>query len=114
MRVAYHHLARRRPATLQLELVPELEDDSATPDQRALAREGVRRLYQALGELSPAARICITLTLIDGRPPDEVAGLLGASIMTTRVRLWRARRALEKKAASDPVLRAYLAAKVRS
>ena len=108
-RTAYQHLSRRRQHSAGLDAATEVRDPGDAPDQRAEAREGVRRLYAVLDGLGAETRLCLTLTLIDGRPLAEVARLLGASAVATRVRAWRGRRALEKAAARDPVLAAYLA-----
>lgn len=110
VRVAFRHIASRQPLTVQLELCPEPADERAPPDRRAHAREGLRRLYQALGRLRPAARLAFTLHVIDGRPVGEVAHITSSSAVATKVRIWRARRELERIAAEDPVLAAYLAA----
>jgi RNA polymerase sigma-70 factor, ECF subfamily len=109
VRVAYRHLARRRTQLITVELA---EDDSpagpAAVDERMLAREGVRRFYAALAQLGAASRIAYTLHEVDGRPVAEVARLVDASVTTTKLRIWRARRALMKMAAADPVLAEFL------
>ena len=107
-RVAIHWLRGRRLKTVQLEIVPEPEDHEAPPDRRAQAREGIRRLYRALGELGPEARLALTLHLFDGRPVAVIAELTDSTRVATKVRIWRARRELERRAADDPILAAYL------
>jgi len=109
VRVAYHHIGARKPAALID--VTELPDaPGGAPERRLVAREGVRRRYAALAELSPANRIAFALHVIDGRPVAEVADATGASVTATKVRIWRARRALERRAAADPILSDYLGA----
>lgn len=111
VRVAYRYLTQRgrRIAT-----EPLIDDDAAaSPDdgpgaRRQLARDGVRRLYAVLDELSPAARLAFTLHEIDGRPIAEVARLVGASATATKLRVWRARNRVQAAAASDPVLGEFL------
>jgi RNA polymerase sigma-70 factor (ECF subfamily) len=76
--------------------------------RRQLARDGVRRLYEALDELSPAARLAFTLHAIDGRSLSEVAELVGSSVTATKLRVWRARKRIETVAAGDPVLSEFL------
>jgi RNA polymerase sigma-70 factor (ECF subfamily) len=115
VRVAYRYLSRRRGRATPVELV---EDDlpgdliplvaPASGARRQLARDGVRRLYDVLDGLSPAARLAFTLFEIDGRPMAEVAELVGATVTATKLRVWRARRAVEAAAASDPVLREFV------
>ena len=78
-------------------------------DRQAQARDGIRRLYEALAQLSPAARIAFSLHEIDGRSVAEVAAAVGASVTTTKLRVWWARRALHRAAALDPVLAEFLA-----
>jgi RNA polymerase sigma-70 factor (ECF subfamily) len=109
VRVAYRWLSRKRPPAMPLEALPEADSGpSMGPDQRVAAREGVRRVYAALALLSPAARIAFALHVIEGRPIVEVARLVGSAVVATKVRIWRARRELERQAAADPVLADYL------
>ncbi len=109
VRVAYRYLGQRRarPPTDELG-----DDDAIAPDvggaRVAAAREGVRRLYDALGRLAPAARVAFALHEIDGRTLAEVATVTGSSLTATKLRVWRARRALMTDAARDPVLREWL------
>ncbi len=115
VRVAYRYLSRRKPAAVSLEALPEL--DVAAPgaevDGRAAAREGVRRLYAALAELTPRARVAFALHVIEGRPIAEVAKLTDSAVVATKVRIWRARRELERRAAADFVLAEFLGAERR-
>ncbi len=108
VRVAYRYIAKKKPAALTTEL-PDLPSAEAPADRRALAREGVRRLYAALAELPPAGRVAFALFELDGRSVAEVASAVGASVTATKLRIWRARRALEKRAARDPILSQFLA-----
>lgn len=105
VRVAWRHIAQRK-ARVPLDLV-EVDAPSAevTGARRAAAREGVRRLYAALETLSPAARLAFTLHEIDGRPIAEVAEITSTSVTATKLRVWRARRALHAMAAGDPLLK---------
>jgi RNA polymerase sigma-70 factor (ECF subfamily) len=73
-----------------------------------LAREGVRRFYAALDELGPASRLAFSLHEVDGRSIAEVAEIVGASVTTTKLRIWRARRQLMKRGAGDAVLAEFL------
>ncbi len=113
VRCAYRYLTQRGR---RVQTDPLL-DDSEVPGhdmpgaRRQLAREGVKRLYAALEELSPAARLAFTLHEIDGRSIAEVAELVGSSATATKLRVWRARNRIEAVAAEDPVLREFLADK---
>jgi RNA polymerase sigma-70 factor, ECF subfamily len=111
VRVAYRYLSQRgrRVVTDVLdgdEVGPGIEGPGA---RRQLARDGVKRLYQVLDELGPAARLAFTLHEIDGRPLAEVAELVGSSVTATKLRVWRARKKIEQAAGEDPVLREFLA-----
>ena len=113
VRCAYRYLTQRGR---RIQTDPLVDDaDVPGPDipgaRRQLAREGVKRLYAALDELSPAARLAFTLHEVDGRSISEVAALVGSSVTATKLRVWRARNRIEAVAAEDPVLREFLADK---
>jgi len=109
VRCAYRYLTQRGRRVPTEVLV---DDDVAALDEvgarRQLARDGVKRLYAALDELSAAARLAFTLHEVDGRPLAEVADLVGSSVTATKLRVWRARKRIEEVAAEDPVLREFL------
>lgn len=116
VRVAYRYLSNRKRRGTTIELV---EDDLEPAGEiqiggpvggarRQLARDGVRRLYAVLDDLSPAARVAFTLHEIDGRSMAEVAEVVGATVTATKLRVWRARRAVEAAAAADPILREFV------
>jgi len=107
-RVAYRYIARKKPATFTTELADEFEGPAVMPSRHAVAREGVRRLYAAMSELTPNARIAFSLHEIDGRSIKQVAAALDTSVTATKLRIWRARRALHRKAARDPILAEFL------
>jgi RNA polymerase sigma-70 factor, ECF subfamily len=108
VRVAYRHLSRSKAAALTVELTEDVPQGEPGAERRALAREGVRRLYAALAALPPAGRIAFALHELDGRSVAEVAAALDASVTATKLRIWRARRALWARAARDPVLAEFL------
>ena len=108
VRVAYRYLSQKRAAPLTVEWSEIHAPAEGGGDRKALAREGVRRLYAALAELPAAGRIAFTLHAVDGRPVAEVADLVEASVTATKLRIWRARRALDRRAAKDPVLALFL------
>jgi RNA polymerase sigma-70 factor (ECF subfamily) len=102
VRIALRHIKRRKNTPLPMELV-----EPAThigPGDRAMAREGIRHLYEALHKLPSAGRVAFALFEIDGRSVAEVAEITGASVTTTKLRIWRARKLLLKLAANDPFL----------
>jgi RNA polymerase sigma-70 factor (ECF subfamily) len=113
VRCAYRHLSQRqrRIATDPLDdgAPAALTAPEAGPGaRRQLARDGVVRLYAALDELSPAARLAFTLHELDGRSIAETAELVGSSATATKLRVWRARKRIEAAAAADPVLSEFL------
>jgi len=111
VRVAYRYIGKKKSApalTTEIDDAVDLGSGGVGPDRRAMAREGVRRLYAAMAGLPPAARLAFALHEIDGRSTAEVARLVGATTTATKLRIWRARRALFKRAAADPVLRQFL------
>lgn len=103
VRVVFHHLRGRR-SHVPLDLVGDVPGAEGTLEAQAHARDGLRRLYAALAELSPEARTAFALFAIDGRSIAEVAKLTGTSFVAAKCRIWRARRELVKRAATDPVL----------
>jgi RNA polymerase sigma-70 factor (ECF subfamily) len=110
VRCAYRYLSQRGRRVQ----TTEMTDEDATPGEggpsarRQLARDGVKRLYTVLDELSPAARLAFTLHAIDGRPLAEVAALVGSTVTATKLRVWRARKRIEQAAANDPVLSEFI------
>ena len=108
VRVAYRYISRKPPVPVSLELVEPAAARGVAPDRLASAREGVRHLYEALSRLSPAGRVAFALHEIEGRSVAEVAACMDASVTATKVRIWRARRALQRDARTDPVLSEFL------
>jgi RNA polymerase sigma-70 factor, ECF subfamily len=108
VRVAYRYLSGKKRALVTVEMIDEADGPRSQPDRRALAREGVRRLYAALAEQPAGGRIAFALHEIEGRSVAEVADITGASFTATKLRIWRTRRALMKQAAQDPILAEFL------
>ena len=109
VRAVFQHLASRRRAPIPLELVTEQADRGGPPDEQLRARDGLRELYAVLDEMTPQARMAFALYAIDGRSIAEVAALTGTTVIAAKVRIWRARREVEKRAARSPLLAEYLA-----
>jgi RNA polymerase sigma-70 factor, ECF subfamily len=109
VRVAFDHVRTRSRVPVPLGLAPGADEVSGSiPDAQAHARDGLRRLYAELSRLTPEARTAFALYAIDGRSIADVAKLVGTSIVTAKLRIWRARRELMKRAAEDPVLKELL------
>jgi RNA polymerase sigma-70 factor (ECF subfamily) len=107
VRVAYSHFERRKRSPL-LEPVPELSSGAPSPEERTSRRDAVRRLYAQLDRLDPRQRMAFTLFALEGRTLREIAAIMDCTIATAKIRAWRARRALERRAKEDPVLSEFL------
>ncbi len=108
VRVAYAHLTRRRVETVRLSLVPEPTSRDPNAEERAMTRQAAARLYEALDRVPVAQRIAFTLHVVDGRPIKDVAETMDASVVATKVRIWRAWRALRSAAGRDPLIAGLL------
>jgi RNA polymerase sigma factor (sigma-70 family) len=108
VRVAYAHF-RKKSRVPWLEPVHTVASDAASPEERAVRREAVRRLYAELERLEPSQRLAFTLTAVEGRTSREVAELMESTVTTAKLRAWRARRTLEGRARKDPLLSEFLA-----
>jgi RNA polymerase sigma-70 factor, ECF subfamily len=102
--------SRRGRAVLEL-----VDDDRSGPqpaglsiagraDAHAEARRRLARIEHHLAALSASKRIAFVLHVIDGRPMEEVADIMDASVAATKSRVLYARRALMAKARRDPLL----------
>jgi RNA polymerase sigma-70 factor, ECF subfamily len=107
VRVAYAHF-RTKSQLPRLEPVVDLGDARPSVEQRLLHREAGRRLYALIDRLKPAQRVAFTLHALDGQPLKEVASLMDASIVATKVRVYRARSFIERCAKKDPLLREFV------
>jgi RNA polymerase sigma factor (sigma-70 family) len=108
VRVAYAQLSKKRRRFPQLELVPDVPDADPNAEERAMAREAARHLYAELDRIEPNHRVAFALHAIEGRPIEEVAKVMEASVAATKSRIRRARLALEKRARRDPLLARFL------
>jgi RNA polymerase sigma-70 factor (ECF subfamily) len=110
VRVAYAHIAKRKAKVVSLALVAEVPAGGPGAEERATSREGMRRLYAALDRVEARQRIAWVLHVLEGRPMADVAAVMEATTVLTKVRVWRAQRAIETLARRDPVLRDYVTA----
>ncbi len=111
VRIVFDHIAARKRIPVPVETIFERPDPGGVPEDRAHAREGLRRLYATLAKLRPEARLAFALFAIDGRSIAEVAAITNVTVLTAKLRIWRARRELEQRAAVDTVLCDYLVAR---
>jgi RNA polymerase sigma-70 factor, ECF subfamily len=108
VRVAYAHFRRKaRHGTLE-PIGDSLGSDAPGPEERTSRREAVRRLYAELARLEPKQRMAFTLCAMEGRTLLEVAEIMETTVAAAKVRVWRARRALESRAHKDPLLSEFL------
>lgn len=107
IRVAYAYFARK-PRMTALECVQDIEDELPSAEERTSMRDAVRRLYAELDRLDPRLRLAFTLFAIENRSLREVAEIMESSLPTAKIRVWRARRALEERAKKDPLLSEFL------
>lgn len=99
-RVAYRHISQQKRARALVRM-GSVADAAPAADARVAARDAVRRFSALVDALVPSQRIAFTLQVIDGRSAREVASVTGASLVATRVHVWRARRAILREASTD-------------
>lgn len=101
-------LRQPRRRAVSLHLVEDVEAHDEIPVDRVIdARARLRRTFEHLAHLSPRNRTAFVLHVLEGRAVEEVAALMGASRVTTRSRVFLARRALIAAARRDPMLRDF-------
>lgn len=94
---------RKRRAEVSADDVPEEapSDGGETPERALDARRRLDAVYRLLDELSPKKRVVFILHEIEGREPKEIAGIVGAPVLTVRTRLHYARKEFYALAARD-------------
>lgn len=108
-RVAFKYISRSKQAAVRLELVrSQVDVDQREFERDVYLREAARRLYALLERLTPKYRVAYALHVIDERPIAEVAAIMEVSVIATKNRVWRAKRMVQRRAQSDPVLRDFL------
>lgn len=107
VRAAYAHF-RQKARLPVLESLQDPAAQGASAEERTALREAARRFYAELERLEPRQRVAFTLFAIEDRPLREVAEIMESTVVTAKLRVWRARRALEKRASKDPSLSEFL------
>jgi RNA polymerase sigma-70 factor (ECF subfamily) len=79
--------------------VMELPDKGANPESQLRANEMTAILLREIRKLPPLLRNVLVLRDLDELPMDDVAGLLGISIVAAKSRLLRARSELKQRIA---------------
>jgi RNA polymerase sigma-70 factor (ECF subfamily) len=113
VRVAFHYLKRQSShEPREVESEPPSLRLVGSPEDEAWHREGVARVYAALGKLKPEYRIAFALFALDGRSIEEVATITGVSLVAAKSRISRGRHKLWALARKDDVLLTYLVERV--
>jgi|GEM_PF-1462868 len=84
--------------------MPEQASNEASPH----THEALRRTYAALDEMDPDLRIPLALRELEAMELAEIAQACDCSVSTIKRRLARARKAFERLAKKDPILRDWL------
>jgi len=108
VRVAFAHIAHRKTAPVSLAVVADVPTGDASAEERAMTRQAARRLYAVLDRVEARQRIAWVLHVLEGKSIEEVALVMEASAVLTKVRVWRARRAIEAHARRDPLLKEFV------
>lgn len=112
VRVFFEEIRRpERRRRVPLELVPGGEPGDSrqsSPRDQVVARRRLEGIHRHLATIGPKKRVAFVLHVLEGRPIDEVAALVGATTMATKSRVFWARRELMAKIKSDPALRELL------
>jgi RNA polymerase sigma-70 factor (ECF subfamily) len=91
---------RKRRAEVPAEVAGESISDE-TPERGLDNRRRLDAVYRILDELAPKKRVVFILHEIEGREPKEIAGIVGAPVLTVRTRLHYARKEFYARAARD-------------
>jgi RNA polymerase sigma-70 factor (ECF subfamily) len=91
---------RKRRAEVSADSIAERTTDE-TPERELDNRRRLDAVYRILDELSPKKRVVFILHEIEGREPKEIAGIVGAPVLTVRTRLHYARKEFYARAAHD-------------
>ncbi|MFV8752491.1 RNA polymerase sigma factor [Nannocystaceae bacterium ST9] len=98
---------RRRKWWLRSEAPSELPEQTAR-DANPHTQEVLRRTYAVLDQLDPDLRIPFALRELEAMELAEIADACECSVSTIKRRLQSARKAFERLAMKDPLLREWL------
>jgi RNA polymerase sigma-70 factor, ECF subfamily len=106
--VLMHRRAARSRPVLTEEAPPDLVADERRPlpDDEAERFERMRAFQRLLARLAEKKRVVFVLHELEGLPPQEIAEIVDAPVLTVRTRLFYARRELEAMLAEEPSLAA--------
>jgi RNA polymerase sigma-70 factor, ECF subfamily len=106
IRIARNEVRKRR--LRRMVGLDQALEPAVAPAVDPVAREGVRRLYQALDRLDAGSRVLFVLRHVEELELTELARAEGCSLATVKRRLARAEQRFEAIAEGDPVLRVFL------
>jgi RNA polymerase sigma-70 factor (ECF subfamily) len=92
---------RKRLAEVSDDDVAETSTEQ-TPERGLDVARRLDAVYRILDHLSPKKRVVFILHEIEGREPKEIAGIVGAPVLTVRTRLHYARKEFFARVAADP------------
>lgn len=103
----------RHPTLVASQAGPEEKEDlmaafdqfTDTPDQQAVRREETRLIESEVRSLPHDLRVALLLSVFEGLPHQQIAGVLGCSPKAVEMRIYRARKQLQEaleKARSQP------------
>ena len=97
--------ARSRPVLTEESPEDVVADDrQPLPDDEAERFERMRAFERLLARLAEKKRVVFVLHELEGLPPQEIAEIVGAPVLTVRTRLFYARRELEAMLGDEPSL----------
>jgi len=103
----HRRAARSRPVLAEEapgDIVPD--ERAPLPDEDAERFERMRAFQRLLGRLAEKKRVVFVLHELEGLPPQEIAEIVDAPVLTVRTRLFYARRELEAMLGEEPSLAA--------
>lgn len=104
--VLMHRRSARSRPVLTEEAPSDLvaDDRQPLPDEETERNERMRAFQRLLSRLAEKKRVVFVLHELEGMPPNEIAEVVGAPVLTVRTRLFYARRELEAMLADEPAL----------
>ncbi len=89
------HLRSPRRGDVSVERLPQLPEGRADPLEAVHQREVRARLHLAMDQLTPEQREAFMLKHVEGRSYEEMAATLDVSVASLKMRVHRAREALQ-------------------
>ncbi len=94
--------ARSRPVFAPEGIGDHEVDSGVRPDEEASRIRRLEAFRRVLDRLPEKKRTVFVLHEIEGREPKEIAGIVGAPVLTVRTRLHYARKEFFERASRDP------------